>query len=447
MDDMYKLIVENLDEEIFVSDNKGQILFVNSRSVEINEFDANRVIGMNVRELVNEGYFTESSTLKVLEKNAPVSFLQTLRNNKNVIATGLPVYDENGQIEMVITTSKEIDAVHGLLDTLEKQEEEIVNLKHELSKNSDYDIIDPVSIKIKSGLEKLSSLDIPILIHGESGTGKQVAARHVHFSGIRRDKPFITINCTSSEDGFLEKELFGSEKKNSSGDSVFIKRGKLDFADEGTLVLNNISYLPSSLQKKVFDYIESGEFTRVGGVTPIKSRARIVATTGSDLKALSESGMFNKALYYRINTVPLRIPALRDRREDIPNLSRLYIQQCNAKYKNKKILSNNALGVLESHTWPGNLIELSQTIESAYIMTDGPVISRDIIYDIIYDNDQEPTNMQVICKDIIPLKEARYQLEEQLVKNAMDVYKTTYKAAEVLGVNQSTVARIMQKHR
>jgi DNA-binding NtrC family response regulator len=155
--------------------------------------------------------------------------------------------------------------------------------------------------------------------------------------------------------------------------------------------------------------------------------------------------MFNKALYYSLNTVPVRMPALRERSKDIPSLAKTYMDQCNEKYKSKKILSNNALGVLESHTWPGNLIELNQAIESAYILTDGPMISGKTLYEIIYDSAPEDNTAKVICTDIIPLKEAKRQVEEQLVKNAMEVYKTTYRAAEVLEVNQSTVSRIVAK--
>ncbi len=434
---IYQIIVENQVDEIFVSDSEGKIVFVNPASIEINEFDAKNIIGKNVRELVREGYFTESSTLKVLEEKKTLSVLQILRNGRQIIATSIPVFDNKGNIELVLTFSKDVEAIQGLLDTLEHQELEIANLKHELSRASDFKNFDPVSVNVLGTLEKLALIDIPVMIQGEPGTGKQAAARHIHFSGKRKTGTFTTINCYGPDDIQLEREIFGGGEE----------KGALEFAETGTVVLKNIDYLPHYIQNKILEFIKTGEFLRIGSSEPVRSGTRIVATAGIDILSKCEDGQFNKALYYSLNTVPVRMLALRERREDISNISRVYIEECNIKYSSKKILSNNALGVLESHTWPGNLSELSQTIENAYIMSNRPVISRDTVYGIIYGSDPETSNNQVICKDIIPIKEARRQLEEQLVRNAMEVYKTTYKAAEVLGVNQSTVVRLLQKHK
>ena len=442
---VYKTIVENLGQEIFVSDGDANVLFANPASIEINELDVDDIIGRNVRDLLADGYFSESSTLKVLEEKKPVSILQTLKGGKRIIANGIPIFDDEGNISMVITSSQDIDAVNTLLETLDKQEEEIETLKKALSSTSDFEAIDPVTIQTKLALEKVASLDMPVLIKGESGTGKQVAARHIHFSGKRADKPILRVNCTSLDEDFLDKEIFGSEIE--SGGTVRIKQGKLDMANEGTLILNNISYMSPHIQAKIFNYLETGKFTRAGGTRETKSTARIIAITGMNLKELSNSGMFKKSLFYKLNTVPISIPPLRDRTKDLPYLSNQYIARCNDKYMSKKILSKDAQGVLASHSWPGNLIELNQTIEGSYILTDGPVINGETVYNVIHDDEERARHpSKVYCEDIIPLKEAKHQLEEQLVKRAFEVYKTTRKTAEVLGVNQSTVSRILNKY-
>ena len=442
---VYKTIVEALGQEIFVCDGTGKVLFANPASIEVNELDMDNILGRNVRDLVSDGYFSESSTLKVLKERKPVSILQTLKGGKRIIANGVPIFDKNGEITMVITSSQDIDAVNTLLETLDKQEQEIETLKKALSSTSDFDAVDPATIQTKAALEKVASLDMPVLIKGESGTGKQVAARHIHFSGKRADKPISKVNCTSLDEDFLEKEIFGSEVETDG--SVKIKHGKLDYANGGTLILNNISYMPPHIQAKLFDYIDTGKFTRAGGTHEIRSTARIVAITGMNLKELSSTGMFMKALFYRLNTVPISIPPLRNRTKDIPHLSTQYIARCNDKYKSKKILSKDAQGVLASHTWPGNLIELNQTIEGSYILTDGPVINGDTVYNVIHDAEEQAIHPHTVyCEDIIPLKEAKHQLEEQLVKRAFEVYKTTRKTAEVLEVNQSTVSRILNKY-
>ena len=446
-ENIYRTIVENLGVEIFVTDGEGNVLFVNPASIAINELDVDNIVGRNVRELMADGYFGESSTLKVLEEKTTVSLLQHLKHDKKVVATGVPILDEDGEVEMVITTSQDIDVVNELLETLDEQEKEIDLLKRQLQKRSDIDVDDPASIKVKAAMEMVASLDMPILISGESGTGKHEAARYIHYFGKRRDEHFITVNCISADPDFLEQEIFGRESHSEDGKSELVIQGKLDMVDGGTLALNNISYMPPKIQSKLFEYINTGEFTRAGGGRPVKSNARIIAMTGMDLKTLSETGMFMKALYYKLNTVPIVIPPLRKRVKDIPYLANQYVAKYNDKYKSKKILNKDALGKLTSHAWPGNLIELDQTIESAYVMTDGPVIKGETVYNVIHGADeQETTKGSVYCEDIIPLKEAKHQLEEQLTRRAYEVYKTTAKAAEALGVNQSTVSRILSKY-
>ncbi|MBQ9059639.1 MAG: sigma 54-interacting transcriptional regulator [Firmicutes bacterium] len=445
---IYKTIVENLGVEIFVSDGEGNVLFVNPESIEINALDVDNVIGRNVRDLLSEGYFEESSTLRVLKEKKTVSVLLHLTNGKQIIATGVPMFDDKGDISMVFTTSQDIEAVNDLLETLHQQQQEIQTLKRELSRNIDFETIDPASVKVRATLERVSSMDIPVLISGESGTGKHVAARYIHFFGRRSEEPFIVVNCTSDDSDFLEREIFGQEIETSDGKTRSIRQGKLDFADRGTLALNNISYMPLRVQSKLFEYIDTGKFKRAGSDHEVSSSARIVAMTGMDLQSLSETGMFMKSLYYRLATVPISIPPLRNRIKDIPYLANQYVSRYNNKYKTRKILSRDALGKLASHSWPGNLIELDQAIESAYIMSDGPVILGDTIYEVLHGGqDNEDTKGSVYCEDIIPLKEAKHQLEEQLVKRAFEVYKTTHKTAEALGVNQSTVSRILNKYK
>ncbi|MDO4834668.1 MAG: sigma 54-interacting transcriptional regulator [Bacillota bacterium] len=446
--DIYRTIVETLGEEIFVSDGEGNVLFVNPASIEINAPDLKNIVGKNVRDLMNEGYFSESSTLKVLQEKKPVSILQYLKNGKAIIASGFPIFDDKGNIEMVVTSSQDIEAVNSLLETMEQQQTEIMSLKKELSRESDFEVIDPSSVRIKASLEKVASLDIPLVIYGESGTGKTIAARHIHFSGKRRSGPFITVNCISGDPAFLEKEIFGYEDISSSGEKRRITQGKIDFAGDGTLVLNSISYMPRSIQSKLFEYIDTGHFTRFNGTHEVAAKARIIAITGMDLKELSDSGMFLKPLYYRLNTVPITIPPLRKRVQDIPYLANQYVSRYSKKYRTNKSISKEALGTLTSYSWPGNLIELDQTIESAFLMTDGAIIKGSTLYEVIYDpEDPGAPESRVYCRDIIPLKEAKHKLEEQLVKRAFDVYGTTHKTAEVLGVNQSTVSRILNKYR
>lgn len=444
-DSIYKTIIENIGQDIFVSDGEGNIIFVNPASIEVNRLDAHHVIGRNVSALVEEGYFSESSTLKAIEKRAAVSVLQTNKIGKKFISTSTPLFDHNGNISLVISTSHDVESLNSLFEALEEQGVEIAALKHELSESVDLAPVDSTSAAINSIVAKVGMTDIPLLISGEAGTGKRSTAREIHLGGKRKDMPLITINCSTANADLLDVELFGAET--FSNNHVHITKGRLEFADGGTLILNEIGDMPYNLQTKLMTYIETGTFTRSGGTTPVTTDTRIIALSNTGLKDKTQSGLFKKELYYALNSVPIMMPALRDRKADIPCLSRLYLSRCNAKYGERKIITSGALAVLSSHNWPGNLIELSQAIESTYIMTDGHMISGETVYKILYGASTDEDANKILCTDIIPLKEAKKQLEEQLVKRAYEVYGTTYKAAEILKVDQSTVSKILKKYK
>lgn len=444
-DNIYKTIVENIGQDIFVSDGEGNIIFVNPASIEVNKLDAHHVIGRNVAALVEEGYFSESSTLKAIENRAPVSVLQTNKVGRKFISSSTPLFDHNGNISLIISTSHDVESLNSLFETLEEQGVEIATLKHELSESVDLAPVDSTSAAINSIITKVASINAPLLISGEAGTGKRSTAREIHLSGKRKDMPLITINCSTPDTELLDVELFGAETY--SDGHVHITKGRIEFADGGTLILNDIGEMPYNLQTKLLTYIETGTFTRSGGTTPIKADTRIIALSNTGLKERASNGAFKKELYYAINSVPITMPALRERKADIPCLSRLYLSRCNAKYGERKIITSGAIAVLSSHNWPGNLIELSQAIESTYIMTDSHMISGETIYSILYGSASDEDSNKILCTDIIPLKEAKKQLEEQLVKRAYEVYGTTYKAAEILKVDQSTVSKILKKYK
>ena len=442
---IYRTIVESIGQDIFISDGKGNIIFVNPASIEINTLDAQHVIGRNVSDLVKEGYFSESSTLKAIDEKKTVSVLMTNKTGKRFISTSTPVFDNNGDISLVISTSHDVEAMNSLFDQLDMQDAKIASLQHELSESADYISIDTNDTSIAAIVSKAASLDIPILITGEPGTGKHTAAREIHLHGSRKDMSLISVNCETTDPDLLDAELFGSET--TTGKSKHITRGRLEFADGGSLILNDIESLPPILQGKLLQYIETGSFQRHGGTSIISADARIIAISTSDIKTLAQEGRFKKDLYYKLNTVPVHMLPLRERSSDIPTLARRYLSRCNSKYSERKIIPSSSMAVLMSHDWPGNLLELSQVIESSYILSDGHMITPGTIHNLLHSHDRNQDGSRVICTDIIPLKEAKSQLEEQLVKRAVEVYGTTYKAAEVLNVDQSTVSKIMKKYK
>jgi two-component system response regulator AtoC len=228
-------------------------------------------------------------------------------------------------------------------------------------------------------IDKVADTPSTVLITGESGTGKELIATALHGASSRRDKPFIKINCAAIPATLLESELFGYERGAFTG-AVTSKPGRFELADEGTLFLDEIGEIPVEMQVKLLRALQEGEFERVGGIKTTRVDVRLVAATNRDLQAEIEAGRFRKDLYYRLAVVPITLPALRERRSDVPMLARHFLDKYN-KRLNKKIegIADDALALLQAYAWPGNIRELENLIERVLLFADGPLITaRDL---------------------------------------------------------------------
>ncbi len=222
---------------------------------------------------------------------------------------------------------------------------------------------------------KICDSRAPVLIHGESGTGKELVARYVHSCSQRRNQPFVAVNCAALPESLLESELFGHEKGTFTG-AVGRKKGKFEQADGGSLLLDEISEMDYSLQAKLLRVLQEREVDRIGGTGPVPVDVKVLATTNRDLEKMIQSGEFREDLYYRLNVVPLQLPPLRDRREDIPLLSDFFIRKYNRiDNRNVKGLTEEALSVLMNRSWKGNVRELENVIQRAVLMCEGPAVT------------------------------------------------------------------------
>lgn len=443
---MYKIMAEHLGEEIFVTDSNGKVIFVNPKSIEFLGMPVDEIIGKTAEELKEMGCFSESVSMEVLRTGEKADIIQTLRDGRTVLATGVPVYDNNhDNIIMVISTSKDVDAVNNLLATVEEQKEEINNLRDTVFVEEGFISADARMKEIKNTIIKIAPLDMPVLVEGETGVGKEVAVRAIHHFSERKIGPLFKINCGSIPENLMESELFGYEKGAFTGAERSGKKGKVEMAEGGTLFLDEIGEMPLSLQVKLLDFLQSGTFVRVGGTKEIKVDARVVAATNRNLKKMAEEGTFRQDLYYRLSVIPLNIPPLRDRMDDIDALARYFIANCNGKYRMHKKIDDGFIGMLKSYDWPGNVRELEHTIERAYVMADGNNLGRDDLERLLQE-ERAGDARGIVCLDIVPLKEAKKEVEKQLVSRAYKKYGSTYKAAEALEVDQSTVVKIMKKY-
>ena len=454
--EFYKLMVEYLGEEIFVSDGTGKILFVNPASVKMIGLPVDQIVGKSAEDLEREGYFSVSSTMEVVRQRKTVNLLQKLKDGRTVLATSVPIFDkEQDEIIMIISTSKDVDAVNELLHTVERQaveiektKAEIHNLRESIFEAEGFISGDPIMSELKDSLIRIAPLDVSVLIQGETGVGKEVVARSLHRLGRRNNGPYIKINCGTIPEQLIESELFGYEKGAFTGANLSGKKGKVEMAHMGTLFLDEIGELPLPLQVKLLDFLQDGTFVRVGGTERRNVNARVIAATNRDLKRMCDEGKFRKDLYYRLNVIPINIPPLRDRTGDVGVLAKYFMSRCNSRYRCHKKMENGLSQILAQYSWPGNVRELENIIERLFVMTEEDVIRKDQLINVLREYNEASGCFSNASNVILrPLKEAKWELEKQLVSRAYQQYRSTYKVAEVLCIDQSTVVKLLHKHK
>ncbi len=340
--------------------------------------------------------------------------------------------------------SKPFD-VDDLLSTINKVLEkqgltrEIIYLRSEL-KNYTYANMVGNSEKIRlvfNMISEVSSTDSTILITGESGTGKELIARAIHNEGLRRDKPFIAVDCATIPDNLVESELFGHEK-GSFTDATSQKIGKFELANNGTLLLDEIGNLKLDIQSKILRVLEEKEIQRVGSVKTVKINTRIISATNIDLKKAVNEGKFRQDLFYRLNVIPIFSPALRDRKEDIPGLVDFFISMYNKEFKkNITGISKETLKFLVDYNWPGNIRELRNIIERLVALSKETVIShRRLPIDILLSQEIK----QFDFSNGFSLKEARSNFEKQFIIKVLEKNNWNQtKAAAQLGIHRNAL--------
>ncbi|WP_354624086.1 nif-specific transcriptional activator NifA [Psychromonas sp. MME2] len=236
----------------------------------------------------------------------------------------------------------------------------------------------PIMRQIFETISQVAKWNTTVLIRGESGTGKELIAGAIAYNSLRASAPFIKLNCAALPDNLLESELFGHEKGAFTG-AVKTRKGRFELADGGTLFLDEIGEISASFQAKLLRVLQEGEFERVGGQETIKVDVRIIAATNKPLEQGVANGTFREDLYYRLNVMPIHLPALRDRLDDLPELSRFLVAKL-AKMQNRILkVSDGAIRLLASHNWPGNIRELENCLERASVMSESGLIDRDVI--------------------------------------------------------------------
>lgn len=377
----FKEVVDSLDNSILITDAEGVVLYINpayTRNTGITEED---VLGKAIQELIGpDKLITGGAVLSVLEsKKSAFRLSTTYKTGVPLVGYvfGTPIFDENGALHQVIACSLPIVSLGSLREDFEGFLREVNSLRGRQA--------DPAAKPVQGGMldqydslkgvrnliHRVAATDATVLITGESGVGKEVVADEVYRLSARRDKPYVKLNCTSIPAHLLESELFGYERGSFTGASTKGKIGLFEYANGGTLMLDEIGDMPMDLQVKLLRAIQSQEITRIGGTRPIKLDVRFLALTNADLKKKVSEGKFRQDLYFRLNVIPLRIPPLRERLTDLGKLCQYFIDRFSEKYHYAFQLTQRQLDYMKLYAWPGNIRELENMMEYMVLVSSG----------------------------------------------------------------------------
>lgn len=326
---------------------------------------------------------------------------------------------------------------------INNMKEEIDFLREELKSKTGNKIIgnSKKMQRILQTVDRVAKSNATVLITGESGTGKELIANAIHYNSSREEKPYIKVNCGALPENLLESELFGYEKGAFTG-ATGRKLGRFDRADGGTIFLDEIGELTLPMQVKLLRVLQEKEFERVGGVENIKIDVRVIAATNRDLKKMMEDGSFREDLYYRLNVIPIEVPSLRERKEDIPGLTYHFLDKFKGEIGKKKGISQGAVDKLVEYHWKGNIRELENVIERLVILVEGDIIEeKDLPKEIL--SNEKGDNIFELPEGGIYLEEVEKKLIQQAL---MKSNGNQTHAAKLLGITRHTLIYRMEKY-
>ena len=424
----FRVILEDEYEVLDVPDGLQALELIRSCQVDLVLLDI-RLPGMDGIEVLER--------IKALDDQVEVILVTAVKTVRTAVAAM-----KLGAFDYLTKPFEEDEVLSGIHRALEKRtlEREVVFLRSELARRHDFDEIvgqHAEMQKLYQLIAQVARTASTVLIAGQSGTGKELIARAIHRQGPRRDKPFVPVNPAAISETLMESELFGHEK-GAFTSAYQRKLGKFELANGGTLFLDEIATLKPELQAKLLRVLQEREIERVGGTRSIKVDVRIISATNVDLKKAVINQTFREDLYYRLNVVPITVPPLRERREDIPLLVDHFVRRYNHEFKKHiEVVSPGALAALREYPWPGNVRELQNIIERSVALVEGPRIQlKDLPLDLMLPDHR----VRVREAETLPLKQACDQFERQIVLRVLErVRWNQSEAARLLGLHRNTL--------
>ena len=459
-------ILDALEDPIHIIDTDGILVFANLAWEKLIGLPRESAVGLYINDAISRGnqgfYFSiekdedsraaqfthfdqklfDSIALTALEKRKRVSMFAYSSSKNRFMLTSIPLY-KGDRLQYVLTWCRDLTNFSQLCDDLQSAIEKNKLISEELEfyrkMTTSQNMIGkcPQMIALMKTVEYVAGTDATVLITGESGVGKEVLTNEIYQRSGRKGKPFIRVNCASIPESLMESELFGYERGAFTG-AVKSKPGMFELANHGTLLLDEVGELPRALQPKLLRALQEREIIRVGGISTIPVDVRLIAATNQDLEAMVEGGTFRRDLYYRLNLIPLHIPPLRERGDDIPLLAVHFLEKFNAKYGKKKELTDEAMQIMKEYPWLGNIREMENLLERLVIIGEEHWLTAPRLMAILENGDGAALRLDPSGAS---LKDMVADYEKKLLKEALTRYGTTYKTAQALNTSQPTVAR------
>jgi two-component system, NtrC family, response regulator HydG len=437
-------IIETLQDGVLVIDLDGNIMSANPAAERLTGYASQELIGKSCRILNCTGCKIKGGGpgevwcklfSKGKSKNKKCLITHKDRRTVHVIKSATVLHDKDGEIIGAVETLTDISQIV-------RQQQEIVSLRKTYHLDDGYYGILGKSVVMQNLFELIDNVaqsDAPVMIQGQSGTGKEMVARAIHQAGVRRDMPFVKVNCAALNENLLESELFGHLKGSYTG-ADRTRIGRFEAAHGGTIFLDEVGDIPISIQVKLLRVLEEKEIERVGDQQPIPVDVRIITATHKNLEQLIARGLFREDFFFRINVFPLHCPALSERMEDVPFIVQSFIKH-NSIQSNKKILglTPDAMEILSAYSWPGNVRELRNAIEYAFVLCSGGAIGKQHLPPKILKTTGAASKPAICYLDDSSER-------KKFLKVLQNAGGNQSEAARILGVSRVTIWKRMKKY-
>ncbi|OLN27264.1 sigma-54 interaction domain-containing protein [Desulfosporosinus metallidurans] len=449
-----KKILDNSHDEIYVTNAMGIVVYVNNASEKHYGVKASEIIGKKSREISEKKYWGPRISPIAIDKKMSITLEQETCTGKTLLTTATPVFDSDGNIELIIENSRDVTESEGIKHELEKSTQLLKRYKKEVAvlRKLETNIPDFFcqSDKMESLIElvkRIAPVDSTVLLLGESGSGKGHMAKYIHNNSPRKDGPFITVNCASIPSELMEAEMFGYSKGAFTGANVKGNIGLIELANDGTLFLDEIAELSPRMQAKLLQVLHENQYFKVGGRELQQVNCRIIAATNRNLQEMIKKGDFREDLYYRLNIFELTLPPLRDRKEEIIPLADFILQKFNKKYKFNHQFSQRCYDLFMQYSWPGNVRELENIIERLTVVTQATIIDEfDLPHSFHTTAEPHLTSIPTISTHSLSLDDAVSHVEKNLILQAYKELGSSYEVAKTLDISQSKASRLIRKY-